>query len=65
MFRTTACVTLDFIGRNMNPPTLTYERDGVANFTEGGIYPVKFIVGNLTVTDMDHPTRSVFASALV
>ena len=48
----------------MNSPTLTYERDGVANFTEGGIYPVKFIVGNLTVTDMDHPTRSVFASPL-
>jgi len=57
MYSTAACVSLYFIGRNSNPPTLTYVGEEVANFTEGQTEPVKLIVGTLTVNDPDHPTR--------
>jgi len=65
MYSTAACVSLYFIGRNSNPPTLTYEGEEVANFTEGQTDPVKFIVGNLTVNDPDHPTRYLMQNAEV
>ena len=57
MYSTTACVNLYFIGHNDDRPTLTYMGGEVANFTEGQTEPVKFVVGSLTVSDADHPTR--------
>ena len=55
---TTACVTLYYIGSNINRPTVSYEAGGnVAVYVEGQSKQLAFVAGNITVTDDDHPTR--------
>jgi cysteine-rich repeat protein len=63
---TTACVTLYYIGSNINRPTVSYEAGGdVAVYVEGQSEPLAFVTGNITVTDDDHPTRYLMESASV
>lgn len=57
LYTTTACITLYYIGSNSNPPTITYNPEGVAHFTEGQSDPVRIVEGSIVVEDDDHPTR--------
>lgn len=59
LYTTTACITLYYIGSNSNPPTITYNLEGVAHFTEGQSDPVRIVEGSIVVEDDDHPTRYV------
>ncbi len=52
-----ACVTLYFIGRNDDPPVVSYTPDATAQFVEGQTDFVQIVAGSLVVTDEDHPTR--------
>ena len=54
---TTACATLYFIGRNDDPPVISYMASSNASFTEGQLYAVPIVSGSLMVTDQNHPTR--------
>lgn len=59
LYTTTACITLYYIGSNTNPPTVTYNPEDVARFTEGQSDPVKIVEGSIVVEDDDHPTRYI------
>ncbi len=50
------CVTLNFIGRNDDPPTISYISRGVATFTEGDTEYISIVTGYFNITDPDHPT---------
>jgi hypothetical protein len=63
VYDTTACVTLYYIGTNSNPPTITYDAEGVAIFVEGQSAPMRIVEGSITVDDPDHPTRFLIESA--
>ena len=56
-YATTACVTLYFIGRNSNPPSVSYDAENVVVFVEGQSEAVRIVVGDISVQDDDHPTR--------
>ena len=59
LYYTTACVNLYFIGRNDDPPVISYTADSTAQFVEGQSNFVPIVTGELIVTDQDHPTRLV------
>ena len=59
LYSSTACVTLYFIGRNDDPPVISYTPNTTVQFVEGQRDFIQIVAGSLIVTDQDHPTRWV------